>query len=58
MGHYGPGKRWSLDMSSLTEIQYLQIEPNEKGTHKNKVWCFTCFTCKDSSDEYGAFIGL
>ena len=23
-------------MSSLTEIQYLQIEPSEKGTHTNE----------------------
>ena len=25
-----------LDVSSLTEIQYLQIETNEKGTHANE----------------------
>ena len=37
-----------LDMSSLTEIRYLQIKPSEKGTHTNdnmmlEVFCLNGF---------------
>ena len=27
---------WYLEVSSLTECQYLHIEPSEKGTHTNE----------------------
>ena len=45
-------------MSLLTEIQYLQIEPSEKGHVTMKVWCLKCSICRDSSDEQNAFDGL
>ena len=47
-------------MSSLTEIQYLQIEPSEKGTQTNEsmMLCLKCFICTDLSDEQNAFDGL
>ena len=32
-----------LDVSSLTEIQYLQIDPSEKGTHTNKIMMLEMF---------------
>ena len=40
-----------LDVSSLKEIQWLQIELNEKGTIPMKVWCLECFICTNTSDE-------
>ena len=32
-----------LAVSSLSKIQYLQIEPNEKGTHTNESMMFKMF---------------
>ena len=37
-------------LSSLTEIQYLQIEPSYKGTHT-----IESMTLKDSSEKQSAF---
>ena len=45
-------------MSSLAEIQYLQIEPSENGTHTNESMMFKFFICTDSSDEQSALGGL
>ena len=49
-----------LFVSSLKEIQYLQIEPSEKGTHTNESLMLKtkCFICTDSSDEQSPFDGL
>ena len=44
-------------MSSLTKIQYLQIEPNGKGTPTNESMMLKMFICKDSSDQQSAFDG-
>ena len=46
------------DVSSLTEIQYLQIEPSEREQIPMKVWCLKCFICSDSSDEQSTLDGL
>ena len=44
---------------ALTEIQYLQIEPSEKGTNANKSLMLKMFfLCADSSDKQSAFDGL
>ena len=44
---------------ALTEIQYLQIEPSEKGTNTNKSLMLKMFfLCADSSDKQSAFDGL
>ena len=32
-----------LDVSSLTEIQYLQVEPIEKETHNNEIMMLKMF---------------
>ena len=34
-------------MSSVTEIQYLQVEPCEKGTHTNESMMLKIFICTD-----------
>ena len=47
-----------LDVSLLTEIQYLQIEPSAKGTHTNQSIMLKIFICMDSSDEQSTFDGL
>ena len=44
-----------FDVSSLIEIQYLQIEPSEKGTHTNESMMLKFFICTDLSDEQSAF---
>ena len=44
-----------LDVSSLKEIQWLQIELNEKGTIPMKVWWLECFICTNTSDEQSEF---
>ena len=41
--------------SSLTEIQYLQVEPCEKGTHTNESMMLKIFTYLDSPNEQSAF---
>ena len=41
--------------SSLTEVQYLQVEPCEKGTHTNESMMLKMFTYSDSPDEQSAF---
>ena len=47
-----------LDMSSLTKIRYLQIEPSEKKTHVNESIMFKYFIHTDSLDKQSAFGGL
>ena len=46
-----------LDVSSLTEIQYLLIEKSEQETHTTEN-CLICLICTDSSDEQSAVDGL
>ena len=47
-----------LIVSSLTQTQYLQIEPSGKGAHTNDRISLKCFICTDSSDEQNTFNGL
>ena len=48
-----------LEVSWLTEIQYLQIENQVKKEHiPIKASCLKSFICTDSSDEQSAFDGL
>ena len=47
-----------LDVSSLTEIQYLQIEQSEKATHTNESTMIIIFYLTGWSDEQSAFYGL
>ena len=45
-------------MSSVTEIQYLQVEPCEKGTHTNESMMLKVFICTDLWDKQSVFDGL
>ena len=47
-----------LDVSSLTEIQHLQLRQVEREHIPMKMWHLKCFICKDSSDDQSAFDGL
>ena len=42
-------------MSSLTEIQYFQIEPSDTGTLTIEIGSLECFIFKDLSDEQTSF---
>ena len=44
-----------LDLFSLTEIQYLQIKPSEKGTDTNTIMMLKMFFCTNLSRDQSIF---
>ena len=47
-----------LVVSSLIEIQYLQVNQVEREHIPMKLWCLKCFICTGLPDEQSAFDGL